>query len=241
MRPNFPTKHLRHPFPPRSNRVVAGMLLAVLIPGLVKAREKDVPRVPPRPRYQQTAAESIPAPLPATTRPKDPLAVLLGDETNQAGYQGTGQLSVDIRPRDVREGKPLGDMPPNLAASVLPARPQTAARNCRRDWPLTCFHWEASALCHQPLYFEETNLERYGYSPHGLRLFQPLLSAGNFFLTAPLLPYKMGAQPPHQTIYTLGEYRPGSPVPYRIRHPQLSLLGIVAEAMVIGGLTLLIP
>lgn len=174
-------------------------------------------------------------------RAKEPLAVLITDEDYKDEFGGIRQLSVDIRPRDIRQGKPLGEMPPNVASSVLSSQVQTSGGKCRREWPCFCFHWEASGLFHQPLYFEETNLERHGYSPRGLRLVQPLLSAGNFFLTIPLLPYKMAVQPAREEIYTLGQYRPGSPVPYRINRPQFRLVGVVAEAAVIGGLILLIP
>ncbi len=192
-------------------------------------------------RVQSAKVEVLPAPLPSPGHPKDPLADLFSDAEYKDEFRGIGQVGVDIRPRDIRQGKPLGDMPPDVASSVLSRQVQENGGKCRREWPCLCFHWEASGLFFQPLYFEETNLERYGYSPRGIRLLQPLLSAGNFFLTIPLLPYKVASQPPCQETYTLGQYRPGSPVPYRINRPQFRLVGVVAEAAVIGGLILLIP
>ncbi len=196
----------------------------------------------PRVRYERTsAAEVVPAPLSSTAQANEPLAKLITDAEYRSQFRAIGQVGVDVRPRNIRQGKAAGDMPPNAAARVLAEQSQPCCGNCRREWPCQCFRWEASALCHQPLYFEETNLERYGYSPRGLRLIQPVLSAANFFLTIPLLPYKMGAEPPHQGVYTLGQYRPGSPVPYRIGRPRLSLVGIVAEAGIIAGLIVLIP
>jgi hypothetical protein len=190
---------------------------------------------------RSATGEVIPAPLPSARHSKDPLADLFSDEEFKDEFRSIGQVGVDIRPRDVRQGKPLGDMPPDLAASVLSRQMQTNGGTCRREWPCLCFHWEASGLYFQPLYFEETNLERYGYSPRGIRLLQPVLSAGNFFLTIPLLPYKIASQPPRQGTYTLGLYRPGSPVPYRINRPEFRLAGVVAEAAVISGIILLIP
>ena len=213
-----------------------------LVAELIVAVGRPVWGGQPRPPYQRTnGAEVVPAPLPAATQSKEPLAEFFSDEEYKDEVRGIGQLNVDIRPRDVRHGKPAGDMPPDVAAAVLSGPMQAGKGNCRRDWPSLCFQWEAPALCHQPLYFEETNLERYGYSPRGLRLFQPLLSAGNFFVTVPLLPYKLAVQPPHQGIYTLGQYRPGSPAPYRINRPEFRLKGVVAEAAVIAGVILLIP
>ena len=202
------------------------------------------PPMPAQPRSMRKVAnitEVIPAPLPAAGRVQEPLAELITEADYRKEFRGITQMSVDIRPRETREGKHLGEMPPDLAARLLTQQTPACCGNCRRDWSCFCFHWESSGLCHQPLYFEETNLERYGYSPRGLRLLQPFLSAGNFFLTVPLLPYKMAVQPPRQGIYVLGQYRPGSPVPYRVIRPQFRLIGVVAEAAVISGLIMLIP
>ena len=98
---------------------------------------------------------------PAAAQAKQPLAALFTAEDYKEEFRGIGQVGVDIRPRDVRQGKPAGDMPPNVAPEVLSRQIQTGGRDCARDWPCLCVHWEASGLCHQPLYFEETNLERY--------------------------------------------------------------------------------
>ena len=53
--------------------------------------------------------------------------------------------------------------------------------------PGTCLHigyaWDAPALCHNPLYFEDVNLERYGYSLRYARVFQPVVSGAEFFVT----------------------------------------------------------
>ena len=68
-------------------------------------------------------------------------------------------------------------------------------------------------FCHRPLYFEEINLERYGYGC-GWCL-QPGASAAHFFGTVPALPYLMTVDCPHECIYTLGHYRPGSCPPWR--------------------------
>ena len=215
---------------------LAASTAAMVVAALFLVHGQPARGAPPRPRASQSGAvEVLPAPQPSAGASRDPLAQLLAG--NEA--RGVGQLSVDIRPRDVREGKPAGEMPTNVGAAAL-ARQIRLTGTCRRDWPSMCFHWEASAICHQPLYFEETNLERYGYSPRGLRLFQPVLSAGNFFLTVPLLPYKMAVQPPREGIYTLGQYRPGSPAPYRINRLPFSFKGVMAEAAVITGLILLI-
>ncbi len=76
-----------------------------------------------------------------------------------------------------------------------------------RAFAPTTFAWTASALCHKPLYFEDVQLERYGHMC-GPWL-QPFASGANFFLTVPILPYKMGLELPNECMYTLGYYRPG--------------------------------
>jgi hypothetical protein len=110
-----------------------------------------------------------------------------------------------------------------------------------RNWPMVCFQWEAPALAYRPLYFEEVNLERYGYGMKYLRAAQPIISAGQFFTTVPILPYKMFAEPARTPVYTLGHYRPGSDVPFRPVYPPLSISGSAAQAGVAAGLIFVIP
>ena len=106
-----------------------------------------------------------------------------------------------------------------------------------RTWMLTAFQWQATAFCHRPLYFEEPNLERLGYS-HGF--WQPLVSAGHFFGRIPALPYLMHADPYCECDYTLGQFRPGSCAPYLCHRPPMSLHGATAQAVVTTALFLAI-
>lgn len=106
-----------------------------------------------------------------------------------------------------------------------------------RTWMMTAFQWQATAFCHRPLYFEEPNLERLGYS-HGFC--QPLVSAGHFFGRIPALPYLMHADPYCECDYTLGEFRPGSCAPYLCQRPPVSGHGTVAQAVVTTALFLAI-
>ena len=142
----------------------------------------------------------------------------------------------------VRTACRAGDVPADVGREKL-AQMQAKASDdvVLRNWPLTCYRWEAPALCHRPLYFEEVNLERFGYGPRYLRIAQPVISAGQFFTTVPILPYKMFAEPARQCVYTLGQYRPGSPVPYDIEFPPGSWSGAGAESLVITGLIFAIP
>jgi hypothetical protein len=146
------------------------------------------------------------------------------------------QVCTDIAlPTLDTKGSPLTRPDYSSEARITPVMALDAPRNLEhRD-----FNWVAPATLHKPLYFEEVNLERHGYS--SFVLMQPVVSAAHFFGTVPLLPYKLAAQPPHKPIYTLGHYRPGSCVPYRIHSPPWCLEAATVEAGVITGLIFLIP
>ena len=106
-----------------------------------------------------------------------------------------------------RTAPPPGELPADLAAAPFARQgelhPQPAEN---RDWLVYAYFWEASAVCHGPLYFEEPNLERYGYT-HGI--LQPAISGAHFFGTALLLPAKLVFEPPHHCQYDLGYGQPG--------------------------------
>ncbi len=107
-----------------------------------------------------------------------------------------------------------------------------------RDGIQAMILWEAPATSHRPLYFEEVNLERHGYSAG---LFQPVLSAAHFFGRVPALPYLMAAEKGQVCHYTLGHYRPGSCAPYQLYLPPLSVKGLSVQATSILGMLYLIP
>ena len=107
------------------------------------------------------------------------------------------------------------------------------------DWITGCFYWAPPGTHHQPLYFEEVNLERYGYG-HG-HFTQPFVSAAHFFGRVPALPYLLTADHPHKCIYTYGHYRLGSPAPYRHHWPPLSAKAALVQAGVTTGMFYLIP
>jgi hypothetical protein len=106
-------------------------------------------------------------------------------------------------------------------------------------WGEQPFEWSATRLCHGPLYFEEVNLERYGYQCHPA--VQPFVSGAHFFLTVPTLPYQMTVHPPRECIYTLGHYRPGSRVPWQRHRLPWDARAAAVQAGVTVGLVFLIP
>lgn len=108
-----------------------------------------------------------------------------------------------------------------------------------RGWAPVTLRWKASALCHKPVYFDDVHLERYGHSSGPF--LQPLISGGRFFLTVPVLPYKMGLKPPNECVYALGQYRPGSCAPYMVDPVPLSVRAGLAQAGAWTGMAFLVP
>jgi hypothetical protein len=102
-----------------------------------------------------------------------------------------------------------------------------------RNWKPTTFAWQATGQCHKPLYFEDVQLERYGHTWNPV--VQPFMSAAHFFGSVPLLPYKMGLNPPNECMYALGYYRPGNCAPYMIEPLPLSVRAGAFQALGITG------
>lgn len=143
-----------------------------------------------------------------------------------------GAVGLNIAP-------PSGDLPENVAAPyIAEAGEYTDRSNLESAGWSYAYYWQASAFCHGPLYFEEVNLERYGYN---CGLLQPAASAAHFFCTLPMLPYKMTVNPPGTCIYTLGHARPGSYTPFQIQRPPLRWDAAVVQGAVVTGLVFLIP
>jgi len=100
------------------------------------------------------------------------------------------------------------------------------------------FHWEAPAMRYRPLYFEEINLERYGYTVGWM---QPAVSAAHFFGRIPALPYLMVSENARQCRYALGHGRPGDCVPFYCHRAPLRLDAAALEAAVVAGAIIAFP
>ena len=155
------------------------------------------------------------------------------------------ELGIDI-------SLPEGRLPTDFAAACWDTVHQPGnALVGWRSWPASTYLWDATCFYHRPLYFEEINLERYGYGCAGC--LQPAASAAHFFGTVPALPYLIAAAtrhpanilgagcPPHECVYTLGHYRPGSCPPWRHHWPPCDPLAAAAQGGVVTGLIFLIP
>jgi len=132
-----------------------------------------------------------------------------------------------------------GLLPEDCSAAVFDASNSQAEPLTARPWGCTEFHWAPTNLAHQPLYFDDIPLERYGQtcSP----ILQPVLSGVHFFSVFPLIPYKIGVDCPYERVYTLGYYRPGSDAPCIRQRLPWELDAAAIEAGTVAGLILLLP
>jgi hypothetical protein len=151
---------------------------------------------------------------------------------------------VSFRSADAPDPKEKGQYPEPAAKAMLAelqSNPKFVEQFAKQPTQAICYAWDAPALCHKPLYFEEVNLERYGYSPRGLGWAQPAISGAHFFAMVPALPYRMWSEAPLECVYDLGNYRPGSCVPYRIHYPPWRPGAGAVEAGIATGLIFAIP
>ncbi|MBN1851143.1 MAG: hypothetical protein JW829_00405 [Pirellulales bacterium] len=151
-------------------------------------------------------------------------------DTQKEGWEQRGDEIRDLL--DIRAvGTAGSDYPFECTMGNDPYQP--------RMWPQITYMWKSAALCHHPLYFEDVHLERYGHSwgPYA----QPIVSGAHFFVTIPILPYKMGLETPNECVYTLGHYRPGNCAPYLIDPIPVSLRAILFEGGAVVGVSAFVP
>ena len=138
--------------------------------------------------------------------------------------KGIGQLRARITPSK-------GDMPTDYATRRFERAPSYYhGYGMARGWYNSSIAWNNPGIAHHPLWFQDLNLERYGYN-YGIG--QTLVSSVKFCADAALLPYNLIAQPPCDCVYTLGYDRPGNCVPYRCYR----LPWRPEAALFIGGVT----
>ena len=123
--------------------------------------------------------------------------------------------------------------------SKLPKEYWTTKKYEPRKFEEVLFTWEATNLYHNPLYFEDPALERYGHTYHSL--VQPFASVGRFGVQLIGLPYQMTIDPIRQKDYTLGWYRPGECAPKLFYQIPWNARAAKVQAGVMTGLIFLIP
>lgn len=216
------------------------------------ATANSQPTAKSRPVNFQMAPTLLPAPISSPTGTSEPGAGAAAN-SNALGTNSDADETKPTLPLDpcgraaekplfalgIEIGTPSGQMPTDHAAACWESINATGPAACARCWTPTSYQWDATCLAHRPLYFEEINLERYGYGC-GWCL-QPAASAAHFFGAVPALPYCMAVDCPYECVYTLGHYRPGSCPPWRHHWPPCDPLAASSEVGVLTGLIFLIP
>ncbi|MEO1497969.1 MAG: hypothetical protein AAFV43_12550 [Planctomycetota bacterium] len=181
--------------------------------------------------YAQPAAESVATPTALVNRSITELGVEIAPSDGVfptdyavARHEETGHEEIGHTTSDA------------MTEGAVASRPLAAAY---RGWPLFARSWTPACTAHRPLYFEEVNAERYGYAY--APCLQPAVSAAHFFGSAVALPYRLGAEPPCECVYTLGHYRPGDCAPYRAQRWPASARGAGWQAATVVGLIALVP
>ena len=191
---------------------------------------------PPRQRrpYRgaaQYVAQGTGKPAPAGS--KDPKAVNL-----DAAVPQLGTLFAKL-PAQPQGAKKL--LPNDTAAKQFPTyrTSRVSPQNDQRpNWQNRLAVFDSPMFHHNPLYFEQVNVERYG-NHHGF--FQPAVSAAHFFGSAVILPYKIGAYHPWESRYTLGHYRPGDLNPNQWHRYPLTVRGVAYQTLTVLGLGIGLP
>ena len=101
------------------------------------------------------------------------------------------------------------------------------------------YQWKASDQWHNPLYFEDVGLERYGHTHW--ELLQPAVSIAKFGVQFVGLPYQMTIDPVCKKMYTLGYYRPGECAPKKYYRVPWNTHAAIAEGAVWTGLVYIFP
>lgn len=152
---------------------------------------------------------------------KPELSPVTGTEVPQASV-GNDQVSSRNRdpivltpltvPNTSKTGAGQGATPEDYVSGRLPSAITLPYGPDRYGfWELGYKTWTAPVYCAQPLYFEDTMLERHGHER--VPCLQPLVSGARFFSNIALLPYNSYLQRPLEERYSTGHYRPGSAAP----------------------------
>lgn len=107
-----------------------------------------------------------------------------------------------------------------------------------RSFAPNCATAEANYVLYRKLFFEQKNLERYGWDlgPVG-----PVVSAGKFYWDLVFFPYHLASKPCRRFESNAGLCLPGDPVPFTLYPPNLNLPGTVVEAGVIVAIIACFP
>jgi hypothetical protein len=195
------------------------------------------PATPPAPGYPGASGGVMGQ---VTTDPVSPQYAPPGFEQVFGHLDSEQTLEERLRQGDKQEqfrpeGRPSGqsDLLP-----FPPMRPLSQVAYTGRSFNPLTVQVEPNFVCYRRLYFEQPNMERYGWDLGPITPFVCALEAGKDYL---LMPYNSAKQPFHRFDCGAGYCLPGSPTPLLIYPPELSLTGALWETGVVVTLFALFP
>lgn len=140
-----------------------------------------------------------------------------------------------LKKRAKDEGRDPNAVPPPTpfpdATPVVPPGTRYVAKTA--SYPPAVAYAEPAFVVHRRLHFEEKNSERYGWD---LGIIQPLVSAAAFYKDVLLWPNSLASGLEVGFWDTsAGKCLPGTPVPYYLYPPGLTVTGVAAELGVFTG------
>jgi hypothetical protein len=135
---------------------------------------------------------------------------------------------------------PYAKYPKTLTFPALPQVGEGLAYQSKTiTYPPMRVNYEPLYVVHRRLHFEEKNAERYGWD---LGIIQPLVSAAYFYKDVLLWPNSLASGVAYGFWDTnVGKCLPGSPTPYMLYPPGLTITGTVVEGLFVTGVAFAIP
>ena len=148
------------------------------------------------------------------------------------------QLQRYIRDKMLKDN-PTAD-PKDLRFPIIPPVGGTAAYVAKTGtYPPVQVTYVSTYVVHRRLHFEDKNTERYGWD---LGIIQPAVSAFLFYKDVFLWPQSLASGCAYGFWDTnMGKCLPGSPTPYMLYPPGLTITGSVFEGVMVTGISFAIP
>lgn len=170
----------------------------------------------------------------ASQQPAEPKQLTPNSATNKTvgsdaplellSLDGIKNLNRPVNPTEIFQRFDMSRVVKNPeSVALLLKRPSDEAIPASLDardyglWTDSAILWDSPAFCHNPLYFEQVNLERYGIGYN--RPVNAIVSGSRFFIDASLLPIRIVQTPHNSCACTLGYLRPGNCNPTYKSHP----------------------
>jgi hypothetical protein len=196
----------------------------------------------------------VTVPAPAASLQRARFQQSLGAGGGLYGEEGMGEYQIQLEPPGLERIGRM-DTEPELRERI---RQETKTRNpmervtfpdepiLSRDtyygrgaaWPHTTMLVAPSYVCYGNLYFQQLNMERYGWD---LGILSPLFSAADFYFDVITLPYHVATAPWRCYESSAGYCLPGDPVPLLLYPPELSVTGTIGESAALLAVLAIFP